>query len=354
MKLRAVGIILSLALGILSVPLASDAQRPSKVPRLGYMSPGDVPQYDNAFLQGLQDQGYILPGEIPRYDAASWQGLLKQGYFEGRNIRIEVRATAGDFERAPELAAELVRLNVDLIFVVPALLVKTAQDAVQKANKAIPIVFGPEFDPVGQRLVTSLARPGGNTTGIAHVDPEFDAKRLEILKETFPRLSRVAYVTNPAWRRDYFLQSQPAMEAAARAMSIRLEILEVNAPKDLENAFAAIIRTRAEAIVLPQTPLFVTERRRIMEFAATRRLPATYGDAIFVEDGGLMFYGASFADRMRHAAALVDKILKGVRPGDIPVEQPTHFKLVINLKTAKSLGLTIPDKIVSRADQVIR
>ncbi len=354
MRLRAVGIIFPLALGILSAPLASDAQQPAKVPRLGYMSPGDVPQYDNAFLQGLQEQGYILPGEIPRYDAASWQGLVKQGYFEGRKIRIEVRATAGHFERAPELAAELVGLNVDVIFAIPGLLAKAAQQAAQNANKAIPIVFGPELDPVGSGLVARLARPGGNMTGLGISDPEFDAKRLEILKEAFPQISSVAYLTNPSWRRDYFLKSAPVMEAAARAMGIRLEIFEVNAPKDLEDAFAAITRRRADAIVLPQTPLFVTERRRIMDFAATRRLPATYGDAIFVEEGGLMFYGASFAGGMRHAAALVAKILKGVSPGDIPVEQPTHFKLVINLKTAKSLGLTIPNEIVSRADQVIR
>lgn len=167
MRLRTVGIIFSLVLGILSAPLASDAQPPAKVLRIGYMSPGDVPPYDNAFLQGLQDQGYILPGEIPRYDAASWQGLLKQGYFEGKKIRIEIRATDGRFERAPELAAELVGLNVNVIYATPSLLVKAAQEAVRKANKPIPIVFAPEFDPVGFGLVTSLARPGGNTTGLA-------------------------------------------------------------------------------------------------------------------------------------------------------------------------------------------
>jgi len=220
---RAVGIILSLALGIISAPLASYAQQSAKVLRLAYMSPGDVPSYDNAFLQGLQDQGYILPGEIPRYDAASWQGLLKRGYFEGQRIRIEIRATGGHFERAPELAAELVGLSSDVIYAIPAPLVKAAQDAVRKANKAIPIVFGPEFDPTGIGLVASLARPGGNTTGLALPDPEFDAKQLEILKEMFPGLSRVAYLTNPAWRPDYFLRSKRAMEAAALAMSIRLE-----------------------------------------------------------------------------------------------------------------------------------
>jgi ABC transporter substrate binding protein len=193
---RTFGIISSLALGILSAPLASDAQESTKVPRLGYISPGDVPPYDNAFLQGLQDQGYIVPGEIPRYDDVFWRGLLKRGYFAGQKIRIEVRATNGDFERAPELTAELVRLNVDVIFAIPALLAKAAQQAVQNANKTTPIVFGPEYDPVGIGLVASLARPGGKMTGLALTDPEFEVKRLQILKEAFPRISSAAYLTN--------------------------------------------------------------------------------------------------------------------------------------------------------------
>ena len=354
MSLRTVGIIFSFALSILSVPLACNAQQPAKVPRLGYMSPGDIPHYDNAFLQGLQEQGYIFPGEIPRYDAASWQGLLKQGYFEGKKIRIEIRATGGHFERAPELAAELVGLNVDVIYAIPAPTVKAAQDAVRKANKAIPIVFASEHDPVGIGFVTSLARPGGNTTGLALPDPEFDTKRLEILKETFPGLARVAYLTNPAWYPDYFLRSKPAMEAAARAMSIRLESFEVNTPEDLEGAFTAIARRRIQAIMVPMTPLLLSNRDRIRDFVAKRRLPTIYGDALFVEEGGLMFYGASLADQMRRSAALVAKILKGAKPADMPVEQPTTYKLIINLKTARALGLIIPNEILSRADQVIR
>ncbi len=354
MRLRTVGVIFSLALGMLAAPLASDAQQQGKVPRLGYMSPGDVPPYDIAFLQGLQDQGYILPGEIPRYDAAFWRGLVKQGYFEGQRIRIDIRATNGQFQRAPELAAELVRLNVDVIIVSPGVLVKAVRDAVQKANKAIPIVFGPEIDPVGMGLVTSLARPGGNITGFALVDPEFDAKRLEILKETFPRLSRVAYLTNPAWSLDYFLRSIPAMETAARAMSIRLETLEVNTPEDLEGAFAEIVRRRIEAVVLPRSPLLLAKRDRIRDLVAKRRFPAIYADSIFVEEGGLMSYGVSHADLKRRSAALVAKILKGAKPADMPVEQPATFKLTINLKTARALGLIIPNEILSRADQVIR
>ncbi len=354
MKLRTVGVTFAFGLGILSAPLASDAQQSTNLPRLGYLSPGTVPHYDNAFLQGLQDQGYILPGEIPRYDAGSWQGLLKQGYFEGQRIRIEIRATGEHFERAPELAAELVSLNVDVIYAIPAPLVKAAQDAVRKAKKAIPIVFGSEFDPVGIGFVSSLARPGGNTTGLALPDPEFDAKQLEILKETFPWLSRVAYLTNPAWYSDYFLRSTPAMEAAARAMSIQLRSLEVNTPEDLEKAFTKIARGHIQAIMVPRTPLLLSNRDRIRDFVAKRRLPTIYGDALFVEEGGLMSYGASLADQKRRSAALVAKILRGAKPADIPVEQPTTYKLVINLKTARALGLTIPNEILFRADQVIR
>jgi putative ABC transport system substrate-binding protein len=245
-------------------------------------------------------------------------------------------------------------LNADVIYAIPAPLVNAAQDAIRKANKAIPVVFGPEFDPVGIGLIASLARPGGNTTGLALPDPEFDTKQLEILKETFPGLSRVAYFTNPAWRPDYFLRSKRAMEAAARAMSIRLETFEVNTPKDLKGAFAEIGRRRIHAIMVPQTPLFISNRERIRDFAAKRRLPAMYGDALFVEEGGLMFYGASFANQMRRSAALVATILRGAKPADMPVEQPTTFKLIINLRTARALGLTIPESIRLRADEVVQ
>ena len=355
MSLRTLGIIFSFALSILCVPLVCIAQQPVKVPRIGYLSPGDVPYYDNAFLQGLQEQGYILPGEIARYDAATWQGLLEKGYFEGKRIRIEIRGTGQHFERAPKLAAELVGLNVDVVYVIGALLVRTVQDAAQKANKPIPIVFGPEFDPLGKGLVTSLARPGGNITGVALVEPDFDAKRLQIIKEAFPRLSRIAYLTNPAFDPDYFLKSKPAMQTAAQVMRIRVETLEVNTTEDLENAFVEIGRRHIEAIVLPsRSPVLLAKRDRIRDFVAKRRLPTMYGDAIFVNDGGLMSYGADHAGLKRRSAALVAKILEGAKPADMPVEQPTTFEFIINLKTARDLGLTIPDEVLSRADRVIR
>jgi putative tryptophan/tyrosine transport system substrate-binding protein len=347
-------VVLAACLGLFGVATAADAQQSAKIPRLGYLSPGDIPSYDNAFLQGLEDQGYIVPGEIPHYDAASWRGLVERGSFEGQKIRIEIRATNGHFERALELATDLVRLDVDLIFAVPEPLTKATQEAVQRANKPIPIVFGSVRDPVGDGLVSSFARPGGNATGLANSDPEFDAKRLEILKETFPRLSRVAYLMDPVWHPGYYLRAKPAVEAAARTLGLRLETIEVRTPEDLEGAFKKLVGRRAEAILVAVNSLFIPQRRRIVAFAARRRLPAMYGEALFVEAGGLMFYGAPVVDQNRQSAAIVAKILKGAKPADIPVEQPMRFKLIINLKTAKALGITIPESILLRADEAIR
>jgi putative ABC transport system substrate-binding protein len=324
------------------------------MPRLGYISPGDIPKYDIAFLKGLEENGYILPGEIPQYDAESWKRLLKQGYFEGKRIRIEIRATGQHLERAPKLATELVSINVDVIYVVLGELVNAVRDATQKANKPIPIVFAISYDPVGFGLVQSLARPGGNMTGVANVDPEFYAKHLEILKEAFPHLARVAYLTNPAWDRKYFLRSVPAMEAAARMLSVKLETFEADTVQDLDAALAEVVRKRIQAIVLPASPLLFANRARVIDFAAKHRLPAIYGDALWVQEGGLMFYGSSVADQKRRSAALVAKVLNGANPADIPVEQPTIYKLVINIKTARTLGFTIPNKVLSRADELIQ
>ena len=295
-----------------------------------------------------------MPGEIPRYDDALWKGLVKRGSFEGKKIRIEIRATAERFpERAPALAAELVRLNVDFLFAATPPEAQAAREAVQRANKTTPIVFGPQIDPVGGGLVASLARPGGNITGLALSDPELEAKRLEILKETFPRLSRVAYLRDPSfYLPPLSLRATRAVQSAARAMGLQLEIVEVRSPEELDGAFAQIARVRAEAIMVTPGPLIVPARHRIVDFAAKRRLPAMYGEALFVEAGGLMFYGTPFADWYGHSAAVVAKILKGAKPADIPVEQPTRFKLLINSKTAKALGITIPESILLRADRV--
>jgi ABC-type uncharacterized transport system substrate-binding protein len=342
------------ALGILFAPPVSDAQSPTRVPHLGYMSPGDIPRYDNAFLQGLQQQGYILPGEIPHYDDALWQGLVKRGFFEGRKIRIEIRTTAERYpERAPELAAELVRLNVDLIFASTPAEAKAAAQAARQANKALPIVFGPQPDPVGAGLVPSLARPGGNITGLVYNDPELVGKRLEILKETLPRLSRLVYLHEPA----AFLpanssRAKEAARAAARANRVRLEIVEVLTPEDVGEALEAIARGRPDGIMVMDGPILLTARHRIIDLAAKRRLPAMYGAALFVEAGGLMFYGPPYADLYGRAAGVVAKVLNGTKPADIPVAQPTIYKLLINGKTAKTLGIAIPQSVLLGAEIV--
>jgi putative ABC transport system substrate-binding protein len=318
------------------------------------MSPGDIPRYDNAFLQGLQEQGYILPGEVPHYDEPFWKGLIKRGSFEGKKIRIEIRATAEDFpKRVPALAEELVRLNVDLLFSATYPEAEAARQAVQRANKTIPIVFGPQNDPVGGGLIDSLARPGGNVTGLLLTDPELEAKRLEVLLETFPRLSRVAFLgDSKSVPPKLIVKVMEAMRAAARAKSVRLDMLDVRRTQELNGAFAQITSGRAQAIMVANTPVLLGARHRIVAFAAQRRLPAMYGDALFVEAGGLMFYGSPYVDLLRRTAAIVAKILNGIKPNDIPVEQPTEFKLLINLKTAQALGVRIPESILLRAETV--
>jgi putative tryptophan/tyrosine transport system substrate-binding protein len=299
----------------------------------------------------------LWQGDIPRYEQAFRQGLQEQGYIEGRTILVEYRATEWHFTRAPELAAELIRLDVDLIFASTAPAAQAAQQAAQQANRTIPIVFGPTHDPVGTGLVASLARPGGDLTGLVLLDPEFRAKQVEILKEAFPDVSLVASLASPTWFPGWAARVWPAMEAAAHALGIQLMRLDVHDPDELEYAFYAftvVTWGRAAAITVPWTPLFIAERQRIVDLVAKSRLPAIYGDALFVEEGGLMAYGPSVADLYRRAAGLVAKVLRGTKPADIPVEQPMHVKLIINLKTAQALGLTIPPTLLFQADEVIR
>ena len=342
------------ALSILWTAIPAQAQQSTEIPYLGYMSPGDIPRYDNAFLQGLERQGYILPGEIRRYDDAFWHGLVKRGSFSGKKIRIEVRASVDRFpERVPALAAELVNLDVDVLFVSTPPEALAARDAVKRANKTIPIVFGPHPDPVGAGLVASLARPGASITGLVLSAPELEAKRLEVFVETFPRLSRIAYLHEGTFYPPAMsLKAKQAVQAAARTMGLQLEVFEVYRPEELEGVLSQIARTRAEAIMLSGGPLLLTARRPTVEFVAKRRLPAMYSEALFVEAGGLMFYGNPYADWYGHAASVVAKILKGTKAIDIPVEQPRDFKLLINLSTAKTLGITIPQSVLLRAEAV--
>ncbi len=317
--------------GILAAPLAVEAQQSGKLFRIGVL--GNVPLTDP---EGARVWGAFI------------QGLRELGYVEGRNITIEFRSSDGKYERLPELAAELVRLKVDVI-VAPA-----GQNVVaaQRATRTIPIVMSGLTDPVESGLVASLARPGGNVTGLSGFSTEIVGKQLELLKEMAPKVSRVAILWNPA------NQSHPLLlreaEAAARLLRVQLQTLEVRGPDDFETAFAAVTRERAGALLVAADGMFLLHRARIADLAAKTRLPAMYGLREYVDAGGLVVYGPSLRENFRRAATYVDKILKGAKPADLPVEQPTKFELVINLKTAKALGLTIPPSLLLRADELIK
>ena len=318
-----------LALG--TVPFATEAQQASKVTRIGFLvtNRAAIPRLRDAFLQGLRDRGYV----------------------EGRNVVIEYRDAEGKLDRLPALAAELVALKVDVI-VAPA---TPATVAAKQATKTIPIVFAVVSDPVTSGLVTSLARPGGNVTGLSVLEPELVGKRLELLKQVVPGVSRVAVLWHPGavgerTEKDVLKEA----EAAARALGVPLQFVEARGPADFDRAFLDMTRASAGALTVLESTVFFVERRHLVDLAAKNRLPAVYGLREFVDAGGLMAYGASVADLSRRAATYVDKILKGAKPADLPVEQPTKFELVINVKTAKALGLTIPQSLLGRADQVIQ
>jgi putative ABC transport system substrate-binding protein len=313
---------------VLSFPV--EAQQPTKVPRIGYLQappPSAVAARTEAFRQGLRDLGYV----------------------EGKNIVIEWRFAEEKLDRVPALAAELVRLKVDVIVTGGAILTRAAKEA----TSTIPIVMAQDSDPVGNGFVASLARPGGNITGLATLAPEISGKRLELLKEIVPKLSRVAVFgtsTQPG-----NAQSLKEVELAAKAFGVKLQYLDVLDSKDIETAFRAASKGRADAVLfLVAGGVATGHRTEIAELAVKSRLPTMYPQNTYVEDGGLMSYGVSFTDLDRRAATYVDKILKGAKPADLPVEQPTRFELVINLKTAKQIGLTIPPNVLARADKVIK
>jgi putative tryptophan/tyrosine transport system substrate-binding protein len=301
-----------------------EAQQAGKVPRIGLLRAGSPPDpMIEAFRQGLRDLGYV----------------------EGKNIVIEYRWAEGKNERLPDLAADLVRLGVDVI--VPG--GNAATSAAKSATKTIPIVMQ-SSDPVGTGLVASLARPGGNITGLSYLVTDLSGKRLELLKETLPKVSRVGLLSHPAGNPVELQETQDA----ARTLRVEVKILEVRDPKDFESAFEAGKTARIGAISVLASPIFYAHRTRIVNLAAKYRLPASYNQSEFVEVGGLMSYGPPFRDLFRRAAAYVDKLLKGAKPADLPVEQPMKFELIINLKTAKQIGLTIPPNVLVRADRVIR
>jgi putative ABC transport system substrate-binding protein len=328
----AAGCIVLLILDLLVAPLAAHAQQPAKVPRIGYLRPNLVPPCrNNSFAEGLRELGYV----------------------EDHTIVIEWRCADGTPARVRELAVELVQLPVD-VFVAEA---ADGPLAAMQATRTIPIVFVVVSDPVAMGLVASLARPGGNVTGVAYqTGLEFQGKRLQLLLEAVPGATRVAVLQHGAYFRALPARArqQQVVEEAARALGVHLQIVEVDTPDELEGAFAAMTRAGAEALWVSNAPLFVTHGRRIAELALQHRLPGIYEFRGQVAAGGLMSYNANLADYFRRAASYVDRILKGAKPADLPVEQPTKFALVINLKTAQALGITIPPHLLVVADEVIR
>ena len=316
--------------GLLAARLSADAQEAAKVPRIGLLvaSLAGNPHLRATFLHGLRELGHV----------------------EGRNVVIDIRSAEGRSERYPALAAELVALNVDVIVVpgIPGAL------AAKQATRTIPIVFVGATDPAKSGLVASLARPGGNVTGLSLVDPGLVGKSLELLKEAVAGLSRVALLWHPgAFGERTEQEMLKGAEVAARALAVRLQIVEPRAPEQLDKAFSDMTKERAGALTVASTAMFITERRRLVALAAKNPLPVVYPWKEGVDAGGLMAYGPSVAEVFRRAATYVDRILKGAKPADLPVEQPTKFELIINLKTAKALGLTIPPSLLLRADQVI-
>ena len=334
MKPRAV-LILGLALGLLlAAPFAAGAQQPARVARIGWLLTGSLESPETRLLRD-----------------AFREGLRERGYVEGQNIVIEYRSADGKIERFPGLASELVRLKVDVIVAANS----PAARAAQQATTTIPVVVPVMADPVGDGLVASLAQPRGNITGLAFLGPELVPKRLELLKEAVPKVSRVAAL----WHAGGY--SEPTTrdmvkrtEAAARTLGVQLQLVGVRGPDELDRAFSTMTRERADALIVFPSPMLFNERRRIVDLALQHRLASISVGSQFVELGGLIAYGPSIPDLVRRAATYVDKILKGAKPADLPVEQPTKFELAINLKTAKALGLKIPESLLLRADEVIQ
>jgi putative ABC transport system substrate-binding protein len=306
--------------------------------------PAEAQQASKAYLIGFLSTN---PPETDAWDALL-DGLRERGYIEGRNIVFERRFSEGKAERFLEFAAEMVRLKADIIIVTttPAAL------AAKNASQTIPIIIPTALDPVGSGLVASLARPGGNITGLSSLAPELSGKRLELLKEVVPRMTRVAVLWNPANPANASVWKET--QAAARALGLQLQSHEVRGPQDLQGAFALTAKARPDALLVLSDSLINMHRQQIVEFVTQKHLPSVFATTEGVMAGGLMSYGPSLPDRYRRTAYYVDRILKGTKPADLPVEQPTKFEFIINLKAAKQIGLTIPPNVLARADKVIR
>ncbi len=318
-----------LALGAAKWPLASFAQQPGKVWRVGFLALRRIGPLDSDFF-----------GEFPR-------GMRELGYIEGKNLVIEWRSAEGEVERLPKVAAELVRLKVDVIVPAGAQAVRAAQ----KATITIPIVMGTAGDPVGSGFVKSLARPGGNITGLSDIAGDLGSKLLDLLLGAIPKLSHVAVLVNP----DNSSHSPilKSIQAAAPSAGVKIIPVAARTPREIEEAFSVMVQENAKAVIAAADAIFNQQVRQIVDLAAKHRLPSISGYPQYAEAGGLMNYGPDFADNFRRAATYVDKIFKGAKPGDLPVEQSTRFELAVNLKTAKALGLTIPPAVLLRADRVI-
>ena len=307
----------------------AQAQQPTKVPQIGYLA------------------GPSLSAAAARIEAFR-QGLRELGYVEGKNIAIQWRSADGKLDRLPAHAAELVRLKVVVIVTGGGPVTRAAKEA----TSTIPIVMANDSDPVASGFVASLARPGGNITGLSTLGPELSGKRMEILREVVPKISRVAVLgtsTDPG-----HAQVMGVLELAAKAFKVQLQYLDVLDPKDIETAFRAASKGRADGVLTLGRPIFISQRAQLADLAVKNRLPAIFPDGRYVEAGGLMSYGVSFPDLDRRAATYVDKILKGRKPTDLPVEQPIKFEFIINLNAAKQIGLTIPPNVLVRADKVIK
>jgi putative ABC transport system substrate-binding protein len=309
-------------------PLAARAQQPAKIPRIGFLGNSTATMEAN-LIGPLRD------------------GLRELGYEEGRNVIIEFRWADGKYDQFPALVAELLAAKVDVIITAgtPATL------AIKKATSTVPLVFIAVGDPVGTGVVPNLGRPGGNITGLSSIAPDLEGKRLELLREVVPKLSHVAFFLNPA--NAFHTASMRQARVAAQSLGIKLQPMEVNKSEQLDGAFASIVKEKPDALLILADRIFLHNRKRMMEFAIQQRLPSVNAYRELVEAGGLISYGPSYEDMHRRAAVYVDKILKGTKPADLPIEQPTKFTLLINLKTAKTLGLTVPPTLVARADELI-
>ena len=321
-------LLIALGASFATWPVTTYAQQPARVPRLGLLSPflrSDTALWHQAFKRGLRELGWV----------------------EGQNIAMEYRYAEGKSDRLADLAAEFIRLKVDIIVTS----VTTDALAAKKTTRTIPIVMAAAGDPVASGLVESLSRPGGNITGLSQVSPQLAGKRLELLKELVPKLSRVGVLWNPAGTTSPIAWNESQLPA--RVLGLELHSMEVRSPNDYAKVFEDAAKAGAGAVAIMPDPSFITQLKRIADLSAKSRLPSIFYLAEFVDAGGLVAYGPDRADMFRRAAAYVDKILKGTKPGDLPVEQPSKFELAINLKTARALGLTIPEVVLLRADKVI-